>query len=88
MSNIMSFNTSVTDSNILGGATEGEIEVDFSKIDKSDKESGSLFEVGGRVYFEAYVANAGIDSHTTNGFFDRDGYKEPMIDSVVDTFLK
>ena len=49
----------ITDPEVLSGSTEGTIEVDFATMTESDKTGESMYEVGGRVYFEAYVAASG-----------------------------
>ena len=73
------------------GNTEGEIDVDFSRVVRSDNETGSRFEVGGRVYWEAYVTSDDrpeFQSFVTNGFFDREGYVEPTLgDNAVGSFV-
>mmetsp|Transcript_9692 Transcript_9692/g.14753 ORF Transcript_9692/g.14753 Transcript_9692/m.14753 type:complete len:99 (+) Transcript_9692:1618-1914(+) len=49
---------------------------------KKDQASQSQYEVAGRMYFEVSAFGAGVTSFSTNGFFDREGYKEPVKSSV------
>ena len=47
-----------------------------------------MFEVAGRVYFEATAQGPGYHSFVTNGFFDKEGYVEPLVESTVGYALK
>lgn len=48
----------------------------------------SRFVNGGRVFFEANIFGYHTSSFTTKGFFDKEGYVEPMLkDSGVRWFL-
>ena len=57
LSNIIRSTLRITDVDLMLGKTEGTIDVDFSRIVDADKQTGSKFEVGGRVYWEAYVSS-------------------------------
>ena len=57
LTNIIRSFYKVTDVDLLLGQAEGEIDVDFSRVVRADNETGSRFEVGGRVYWEAYVTS-------------------------------
>mmetsp|Transcript_5732 Transcript_5732/g.9831 ORF Transcript_5732/g.9831 Transcript_5732/m.9831 type:complete len:360 (+) Transcript_5732:595-1674(+) len=78
LSNLIKFQTDVTDSEVISGLKEGEIEVDLGKLSASDRENGSKFENGGRVYFEASAFSSGFKSFSTNAFLDMEGYEEPI----------
>ena len=60
---------------MITGQKEGEIEIDFSKMQKSDAAKKSRFEVAGRVYYEAHVFGYKVSSFTSSGFLDREGYE-------------
>ena len=68
----------VSDPEILTGVKEGTIELDFSKLEESDATGESRFVVGGRTYFEANLFGYHTSSFTTKGFFDKEGYEEPV----------
>ena len=87
MSNLIGFRTKVSDPGILSGSKEGTIDIDFSKMTNSDKKHKTKFEVGGRMYWETYIASGGYQSFVTNGFFDKEDYEEPQINTVVDSFM-
>ena len=57
MSNVISFKKKITDVEIILGNREGSLDIDFSKIVQKDKTMGSKFEIGGRVFWEAYVSS-------------------------------
>ena len=48
------------------------------KVQLTDQLIGSKFEIGGRLYFEAAIFAPNYVSFSTNGFFDREGYEEPI----------
>ena len=54
----------------MTGAKEQTIEIDFSSLATSDKEGGTNFIQGGRVYYEAFLFGYHINSFTSKGFFD------------------
>lgn len=88
MSNVISFKKKITDVEIILGNREGSLDIDFSKIVQKDKTMGSKFEIGGRVFWEAYVSSFQFQAFVTNGFFDREGYEEPTLSSgSVGTFV-
>ena len=57
MTNIISFTKKVKDVEFLLGEKEITLDIDFSKILTNDKETGSRFEIGGRVFWETYVSS-------------------------------
>lgn len=65
----------VNDSEILLGNKEGSIEIDFSKMEVSDKQNKSRYEVAGRMFYEAHAFGYLVQSFTSSGFLDREGYK-------------
>ena len=82
LSNKISFDDTITDIETLVGNEEQSIEVDFRKLVQQDKKGRSLFEVAGRVYFEAKIYKPPRwQSFVTNGFFEREGYIEPQRDA-------
>ena len=82
ISNVEKFQTVISNPRVIAGLEEDSVTIDFTKMTTSDKAKRSLFEVAGRMYFEASVFGAGIVSFSTNGFFDREGYQEPVNPSV------
>ena len=48
------------------------------KVQLTDQQLGSKFEIGGRLYFETAIFAPNYISFSTNGFFDRQGYVEPI----------
>lgn len=82
MSEFKRFDHSTSDVEILTGIKEGSQIVNFAAI---PKDADSRYEVGGRIFFEATVFGQGIISFTTNGFFEKEGYKEPMQKSIKQT---
>lgn len=88
LSNAIRTQQIVTDPEVITGLKEASIELDFSKLEESDEKGVSKFVNGGRVYFEANVFGYHTYSFTTKGFFDKEGYVEPMLkDSGVRWFL-
>ncbi len=78
----------MTDPEVIAGLKEHSIELDFSKLAASDATGESRFINGGRVYFEANIFGYHTSSFTTKGFFDQEGYVEPMVkDKGVRWFL-
>ena len=71
----------ITDPDIIAGKKEESILIDFSKMTRSDKEFGSRFVVGGRMFYEINLFATGFLSFTTNGFFDQLGYQEPLLEN-------
>jgi hypothetical protein len=78
LSNQMSFSTEIEDPLVLAGVKEGSINIDFSKLEVSDKNNGTQFVNGGRAFFEAEVLGFKISSFTARGFFDKLNYEEPV----------
>jgi hypothetical protein len=73
---------------VLTGLKENSIELDFSKLEESDSKKASSYVNGGRVFFEANIFGYHTYSFTTKGFFDKEGYVEPMLkDSGIRWFL-
>ena len=60
------------------GLGEGQLTIPFYDLVSSDMAGASKYEVGGRVYFETHVKAPMFSSFVTNGFFDRQGYEEPV----------
>lgn len=78
----------MTDPEVIAGLREHSLELDFSKLVASDATGESRFINGGRVYFEANIFGYHTSSFTTKGFFDQEGYVEPMVkDNGVRWFL-
>ena len=71
LSNTQRFQATVTDPEIITGQKEGEIIIDFSLMSKSDETKKSMFEVAGRVFYEAHVFGYKVSSFTSSGFLDR-----------------
>jgi ATP-dependent Zn protease len=53
----------------------------------NDTKGTTRFEVAGRLFWEAHVFAPSYTSYTTNGFFDKLGYKEPQLPSETTEFL-
>ena len=70
ISNFERFQAEITDQGIILGQKAGTIEIDFSKLQKSDFQKKSKFLVAGRVYFEAHAFGHNISSFTSSGFID------------------
>lgn len=88
LSNSIQTQQVVTDPEVIAGLKEHSIELDFSKLAASDASGQSRYINGGRVYFEANIFGYHTSSFTTKGFFDQQGYVEPMAkDSGVRWFL-
>ena len=47
-----------------------------------------MFEVAGRVYYEAHVFGYKVSSFTSSGFLDRVGYEETKVSSSKIRFVK
>lgn len=77
LSNVINFSMEIEDPDVLAGLKEGNITIDFSRLEKSDRESDSKFITGGRAYYEAEVLGYKISSFTQRGFFDKLNYREP-----------
>lgn len=86
MSHFIRFAKTFSDPEIVAGLKEGSITVDFKNMTESDATKGSKYEVGGRVFYEAHAFAIGCTSFTTNGFFDRLGYVEPLMSSTSSEF--
>jgi hypothetical protein len=78
----------VTDPEVITGQKEGQITIDFSVMSKSDSAKKSMFEVAGRVYYEAHVFGYKVSSFTSSGFLDREGYQVPVVSSSRINTLK
>jgi hypothetical protein len=81
LSNTQRYQATVTDPEIITGQKEGEIVIDFSLMRQSDSAKKSMFEVAGRVYYEAHVFGYKVSSFTSSGFLDREGYQVPEVSS-------
>ena len=57
-------------------------------MSKSDLTKKSMFEVAGRVYYEAHVFGYKVSSFTSSGFLDKTGYEAPAISSSKITAFK
>lgn len=55
LSNYQRYMVNTTDPDIIVGNTEGSIDIDFSLIQTTDLAGDSMFEVGGRAYFETGI---------------------------------
>ncbi len=82
ISEVTKFQTVVTDADVIAGLKESSLQIDFTEMTKKDKAGYSKYEAAGRMYFEVSAFGAGVTSFSTNGFFDREGYKEPVKSSV------
>lgn len=78
----ITFKQVITDNDILVGKKEGTLPFNFQQLVNMDEQGLSKFEVAGRVYFESHVLGFKWRSYSTNGFFDREGYEEPIRDDV------
>jgi len=67
------------------GVKPATIELDFAALLESDSQGLSQYIVGGRAYFEANLFGYQTASFTTKGFFDQEGYVEPMKTLVQQT---
>ena len=54
---------------------------------RSDSQRKSMFEVAGRVYYEAHVFGYKVSSFTSSGFLDREGYIPEEVSSSKLKFL-
>ena len=79
LSDLIRFQTTVEDSDVLAGLKEGSIEVDFNNMTQSDIVNKTKYEVGGRLFFEAHAFSPAYTSFTTNAFLDKEGYVEPQV---------
>jgi len=82
LSHFIRFTQAYTDPAIIAGTKDGEILIDFTKMTDADKTKESKYEVGGRLFYEAHAFATGFTSFTTNGFFDREGYVEPLLSTT------
>ena len=78
LTNTYTKNYTVNDPDVLYGNSRGFWNIDFSEMEASDAAGLTKFVVGGRIYFEAKVYANGTDSFVTQGFFDKEGYVEPV----------
>lgn len=78
LTNTYTKNYTVNDPDVLFGNSRGFWNIDFSEMEASDAAGLTKFVVGGRIYFEAKVYANGTDSFVTQGFFDKEGYVEPV----------
>ena len=53
----------------------------------NDAAGTTRFEVAGRLFWEAHVFGPQLTSYTTNGFFDKAGYEEPLLPSETTELL-
>ena len=83
LSNFQRYQIDIEEPEIITGVKEGTIDIDFSKMEQSDREGKSLFEVAGRMYYEAHVFGYQLTSFTSSGFLDRLGYTTPYIGSSL-----
>jgi hypothetical protein len=88
LSNTQRFQATITDPEIINGEKDGEIEIDFSKMQTCDAAGASMFEVAGRVFYEAHVFGYKVSSFTSSGFLDREGYVIPEVTSSKLLFLQ
>jgi hypothetical protein len=77
LSEIYGINLSIDSPNQQAGLEEVEVKIDFSELEKTDKDGESLFVAGGRVYFETEVFSTSTSQIIGKGFFDKLGYVEP-----------
>ncbi len=80
ITNQMQFSTEIDDPLVLAGLKEGNITVDLSKLELSDRNNDTRYVNGGRAYFEAEVLGFKISSFSARGFFDKLNYEEPLRD--------
>lgn len=57
-------------------------------MSKSDDAKKSMFEVAGRIYYEAHVFGYKVSSFTSSGFLDRQGYEMVAVGSSKITAVK
>ena len=63
---------------ILDGSTQGSIDINITESVESDKTGDSMYNVGGRVFFEGFIIGDPVcASFTYKGFFDDAQYEEP-----------
>jgi len=82
LSNVYKTEQVVSDPEVLAGTKEQSIEIDFSQLEASDAAGETRFVTGGRAYFEANIFGYHVSSFTTKGFFDKEGYVEPVADNI------
>lgn len=80
ITNQMQFSTEIDDPLVLAGLKEGNVTVDLSKLELSDRNNDTRYVNGGRAYFEAEVLGFKISSFSARGFFDKLNYEEPLRD--------
>ena len=79
LSQVEQFTQVIKNTSVIAGLAPQKLEIDFNKMTQRDQTNGTRFEVAGRMYWEAHVFGSGYNSFTTNGFFDKEGYVEPMM---------
>jgi hypothetical protein len=52
-------------------------------METSDKQNKSRYEVAGRMFYEAHAFGYMVQSFTSSGFLDREGYKQPLLQSTL-----
>lgn len=57
-------------------------------MQKSDLAKESLYEVAGRVFYEAHVFGYRVTSFTNSGFLENENYVMPPISSTKIEFVK
>lgn len=80
MTNQMQFSIEIDDPLVLAGLKEGNITIDLSKLENSDRNNNTKYVNGGRAYFEAEVLGFKISSISAKGFIDKLAYEEPTRD--------
>ena len=63
---------------VIAGNEPGTITINFNTMTQKDETIGSKYEMAGRMFFEASISGDSYTSFTTNGFFDKQGYTEPV----------
>ena len=87
LSDLIRFQTTVEDPDVLAGLKEGSIEVVFNNMTQSDIVNKTKYEVGGRLFFEAHAFSPAYTSFTTNAFLDKEGYVEPQVIKTLGQIL-
>ena len=79
LSQSYSFSSIIKDQSVINGTNESWLDIHLARLVTLDEQTGSRYEVAGRMFFEATVFGEIHTSYVTNGFFDRNGYEQPLL---------
>jgi len=81
MTNFKRFSTLVKDPEIIAGLKEGTLDVNLAEVMEADSGPNTKFEVAGRLFWEMHAFSQNLLTFSTNGFMDKEGYTEPLLDT-------